>query len=76
MLEMLAQLEHRRWMAEKQLAGYVYGEERDEDLMTHPDLVPWEMLSEPVREKDRDAIRQLPDMLALQGLQIVRAESA
>ena len=72
-MEILAQLEHRRWMADKQLAGYSYGEDRDEDLMSHPDLIPWEMLSEADREKDRDSVRQIPRLLALQGLKICRA---
>jgi len=73
-MEILAQIEHRRWMADKQLAGYNYGESRDEDLMTHPDLIPWEMLSEVDREKDRDSVRQIAGLLALQGLKICRAD--
>jgi hypothetical protein len=65
-LELLAQLEHRRWMADKHLAGYSYGELRDEDRMLHPDLIPWEKLSEADREKDRDSIHQIPKLLKLQ----------
>lgn len=72
-LELLAQLEHRRWMADKHLAGYSYGEVRDEDRLLHPDLVPWEQLSEADREKDRANIRQVPHLLALQGLKIFAA---
>jgi hypothetical protein len=64
MLEQLAQLEHRRWMADKYLAGYSYGPERDEDRMLHPDLIPWEELSDTDKEKDRDNIRQIPKLLA------------
>jgi len=63
-LERLAQLEHRRWMADKYLAGYSYGETRDEDRMLHPDLIPWEQLPESDREKDRDNIREIPRLLA------------
>jgi len=75
-LEMLAQLEHRRWMADKYLAGYSYGEQRDEERMLHPDLVPWENLVEADREKDRDSIRQIPRLLQLLGLKVCRAEGA
>jgi len=64
MMEKLAQLEHRRWMAEKYLAGYSYGEERDEDRMLHPDLIPWQTLPEDDREKDRESIRAIPALLA------------
>jgi hypothetical protein len=73
-LEMLAQLEHRRWMADKFLAGYSYGPERDEDRMLHPDLIPWEELTEADKEKDRDNIRQIPELLALLGMKICRPE--
>lgn len=73
MLEHLAQLEHRRWMADKYLAGYSYGSVRDEDRLLHPDLVPWEALTEEDREKDRENIRQIPHLLHLQGQKVCRA---
>jgi len=72
MMELLAQLEHRRWMADKYLAGYSYGEVRDEDRMLHPDLIPWEELTEADKEKDRDNIRQIPPLLKLQDQKICR----
>ena len=72
MMELLAQLEHRRWMADKHLAGYSYGEVRDEDRMLHPDLIPWEQLTEADKEKDRANIRQIPHLLKLQDLKICR----
>ncbi|EED31768.1 TrkA-N domain family protein [gamma proteobacterium NOR5-3] len=63
MLEKLAQLEHRRWMADKYLSGYSYGDTRDEDRMLHPDLVPWESLSESDKDKDRENILAIPGLL-------------
>ncbi len=57
-------------MADKQLAGYSYGPERDEDRMLHPDLIPWEELTEPDKEKDRANIRQTSELLALQDQKI------
>ena len=74
MLELLARLEHRRWMADKHLAGYSYGEVRDEDRMLHPDLIPWEILPEVDREKDRDNIHQIPKLLQLQYQKICRLD--
>ena len=38
--------------------------------MLHPDLIPWERLSDADKEKDRANIRQIPHLLALQGLKI------
>ncbi len=66
-LDQLAELEHRRWMAEKYIVGYSYGRVRDEERMWHPDLISWEELSEVDREKDRDTIRQIPELLNLQA---------
>ncbi|MFV8816609.1 RyR domain-containing protein [Haliea sp. E17] len=74
-LEQLARLEHHRWMADKYLAGYSYGEQRDEDQMLHPDLVPWEALTEADKEKDRDNIRRIPALLHLQQLKVCRLGS-
>ena len=69
-IELLAQAEHRRWAQERQARGYVYGPERTGDQ--HPDLVDWEDLSAGAREKDRDAIRELPAILHQAGFQILR----
>lgn len=66
MLDILAEIEHRRWMADKFIAGYSYGPKRDEDNLLHPDLVDWEQLSEADKEKDRDNIRRIPLLLALE----------
>ncbi len=74
-LENLAILEHQRWMADKHLAGYSYGPVRDEDQMLHPDLVPWEKLSDADREKDRDNIRRIPSLLRLQQMKVCRLGS-
>ncbi len=74
-LETLAQLEHRRWMADKYLAGYSYGPERDEDRMLHPDLVPWEALTDADKDKDRENIRQIPKLLQLQNQKVCRQGS-
>ena len=40
---------------------------KDPERKTHPLLVTWEELDEPEREKDRDAIRAIPRMLARVG---------
>jgi hypothetical protein len=59
-------------MADKYLAGYSYGKVRDEDRMLHPDLIPWEELTEADKEKDRANIRQIPHLLKLQDQKICR----
>jgi hypothetical protein len=70
-IEALAQMEHRRWSGERLLRGWRPGP-RDNERRLHPDLKPFEELDEPGRQKDRDAVRAMPKVLALAGLSIVR----
>lgn len=71
-VERLAIIEHRRWMAQRRLAGWRYAAVRDDRRRRHPMIVKWEKLSEYEREKDRDAVRRIPDVLARVGLRVVR----
>lgn len=73
MLETLARVEHQRWVADKLLAGYSVGPERDDSRFLHPDLKPWEALAETDRDKDRAIIRQMPALVALLGQRLERA---
>ena len=57
MIEALAEAEHRRWMAEKILAGWRYSEVRDNARKLHPSLRPYSQLSEAEKQKDRDTIQ-------------------
>jgi voltage-gated potassium channel Kch len=69
-IEQLAQMEHERWMQERQAEGKVYGPIREGNQ--HPDLVDWQYLSDTAQDKDRDAIRELPAILGEAGFQIIR----
>jgi TrkA-N domain len=60
-VEGLARAEHVRWMAERAR------EEAD-----HPDMVGWDLLPEPAREKDRVFARAIPDVLADIGFRVMR----
>lgn len=71
-LEELARLEHDRWMRDRIRDGWSYGATRDDARKLHPSLVAYDELSEDEREKDRDAIRDLPRMLAEAGFSIYR----
>jgi voltage-gated potassium channel Kch len=69
-IEQMARFEHERWMDERKSAGWRLGE-RDNAKRTHPSLVPWDALPESEREKDRDVVRAIPDLLASIGYTIV-----
>jgi uncharacterized membrane protein len=66
----LARLEHDRWVQERSGQGYVHGAVREGRF--HPDLVPWEQLTPEAREKDIQAVRNIPAMLAALGFQVLR----
>lgn len=67
-LEVLARQEHDRWMNDLLRDGWTYSSgAKDPQRKTHALLVGWDELDEPEREKDRDAIRAIPRMLARIG---------
>jgi hypothetical protein len=55
-LEQLAPIEHRRWVAERIHEGWHHGPVRDNLRRRHPSLVPFDRLSAEERQKDRDAV--------------------
>lgn len=55
--ERLAEVEHRRWCADRIDHGWRHGAHRDDALRLHPCLVPWDDLSEADRHKDRNGVR-------------------
>jgi class 3 adenylate cyclase len=71
-VEALAQLEHERWWSQKRSKGYVFGSMRSDAEGTHPSMVPWEQLSEEEREKDRQAVRAVPERFAEAGFETYR----
>lgn len=57
--ELLARMEHNRWLAEIKLEGYSLGP-KDHALRTHPCCLPWEQLEEKDRTKDLAQIEIIP----------------
>jgi hypothetical protein len=72
--EFLAKKEHVQWANERLKKGWVYGTARDDQRKIHDCIIPWEELPEAQREKDRNAVRALPAILAKVYLKIVRLE--
>jgi hypothetical protein len=48
---------HEKWMKSYLEMGWKYGRERNPELKTHPDLVPYDQLSETEKRKDEVFIR-------------------
>lgn len=56
MLEKLSYVEHGRWVAERLLSGWRPGK-RDNKLMLHDNIAPWEALSDELKARDADQVR-------------------
>lgn len=72
-IDLLARMEHDRWMEEKRQNGWVYAPVRDNDAKKHPCLVPYDELPLDEQEKDISAVSQIPARLAEVGFRIYRA---
>ena len=72
-LELLSRREHDRWMAERQRQGWTYGPVRDDARKLHPSIIPWESLSEAEKQKDRDTVHNIPELIKKAGFQIRKA---
>ncbi len=70
-IEVLARLEHDRWIDERLSAGWTLGE-RNHEQLTSPYLIPYDELPERVKEYDRDPVRQLIGLVKGAGLMVVR----
>jgi RyR domain len=71
-LEALARHEQNRWSSQRTAAGWRYGPRRDDRAKLHPLLVSLDQLPESERDKDRDAVRNIPAVLAAAGLRVIR----
>jgi voltage-gated potassium channel Kch len=70
-IELLAKLEHRRWMAERFMAGWSLGP-KDVAKRLSPYLVEWEALPPDIQEYDRNFVRIIPGLLKQVGQEIRR----
>jgi len=71
-VDRLAKLEHKRWVDERKAKGWKYGPDRDDAAKIHPDLRDWPDLSQESKDKDRDAVRAIPEDVHDAGFQILR----
>ena len=71
-IEIMAEMEHARWVEERLIEGWKPGGKRDADNKISPYLVPWPELSDEAREIDREVVRKIPEFLARVGLEVHR----
>jgi len=66
-------MEHKRWAADRSLDGWKYDTVRCNKRKLHPNLVPYDELTEPIKQLDRDAVLQMVEILGTEGLVITRS---
>jgi hypothetical protein len=62
-IELLAQLEHVRWSAERRLSGWSHNPERNDNMKRSPYLVAWGELDEGTKDYDKDSVENIPKVL-------------
>ena len=67
-VEILAEIEHNRWVSERMLAGWRYGAVRNDSCRTRPSILPWSCLPEEEKQKDLDNVETALRVLAQTGL--------
>jgi hypothetical protein len=72
-LEKLSEDEHERWMQAKLDNGQIYAPEDDISKKQLNLLVPWKELPEKDKEKDRQLVRGIPEILSRAGYTIVKS---
>jgi hypothetical protein len=69
----LAIFEHEDWMREREGTGWKFDEVDDSERKLSNSLVDWDELSEGVQELDKEAIRNIPNLLDKIGLKVIRS---
>lgn len=71
-LEELSRAEHDRWMGSKLADGWTHGATRDDAARRHPDIVPYDALSERIKDLDREQVRAITRLLSHAGRRALR----
>jgi ppGpp synthetase/RelA/SpoT-type nucleotidyltranferase len=66
----MAEMEHGRWNLERIQTGWKRGLEKDIDKKISPYLIPWDELSEEVKESDVNYVKRWPEDFKEAGLEV------
>jgi len=70
-VEIMAEMEHARWNAERLMRGWTLDPEKDVKKKKSPHLISWADLPDNIKEYDRKYVRKIPKVLAEFGYEIV-----
>lgn len=71
-LEELSRAEHDRWMGAKLKDGWRFAATRDDAARLHPDILPYDALSERIKDLDREQVRAITRLLSVSGRRALR----
>ncbi len=71
--ELLARNTHENWARQRIAEGWRYGPQRDDERKEHPNLLPYEELSEADKEYDRSTAMETIKAIHALGYRIERA---
>jgi hypothetical protein len=75
LLEMLAENTHEHWAKQRMAEGWVYGPARNDARKEHPDLVPYDQLTEAEKAYDRKTALESLKVIVARGYRIVPPEA-
>jgi hypothetical protein len=71
-VETLSKMEHNRWAAHMLLNGWKYSAKRDDKRKLHTDLIPFEELSDEVKQYDRNTILNIRHLLRKMNMKVMK----
>ena len=72
LVEEMSRNVHEVWAKSRMDQGWSWGPQRDDELKTHPDLVPYEELTEEEKDYDRDTSMQTIKLILKLGFKITK----
>lgn len=71
----LAEMEHNRWVAERKVNNWKYGQTTDKPNRINKNLIDWDKLEADIQKYDYDAVALIPELLGKVGKKMVEKES-
>ena len=68
-VELLAEMEHRRWMANKFICGWITGEPRNDHEKKHDCLIEFGSLKDSIKDYDRQQVKEMERIIKLGNTQ-------
>ena len=71
-VEEFARMEHERWVNVYESAGWIYGSKRDDSRKIHNCFLPWDKLTDDIKDWDREAVKEIPALLDAAGFEVCK----